>query len=102
MGHNGIPQHLIEELGFGPLLSLKLNFINRKVLKDLLVYFIFIFIYFLIWILGLVSELSKVDFVHFYFLSFIFLFSFLLFSILRTTQVRGYLSRCHISHNLMA
>ena len=36
----------------------------------------------------------------FYF-SFLFLF-FILFSIFRTTQVRGYLSHCHISHKLMA
>ena len=40
-------------------------------------------------------------------LSFIFLFLFLFFllfsiSIFRTTQVRGYQSRCHISHKLMA
>jgi len=50
------------------------------------------------------SRSLKVDFVHFYFLSFIFIFLFLLFSIsiFRTTQVRHYQSRCHISHNLMA
>ena len=52
------------------------------------------------------SRSSKVDFVHFYFLSFIFLFLFLFLlfsiSIFRTTQVRGYQSHCHISHNLMA
>ena len=37
-------------------------------------------------------------------LNFYFSFSFILFyfSIFRTTQVRGYQSRCHISHNLMA
>ena len=41
---------------------------------------------------------------YFYFLFFLFLFSFFsfIFSIFRTTQVRGYQSRCHISHNLMA
>ena len=47
------------------------------------------------------SGLLKVDFVHFYFL-FYFFFLLLFFSIFRTTQVRGYQSRCHISHNLMA
>jgi len=42
---------------------------------------------------------------HFYFLSLYFIFFlclFLLFSIFRTTQVRVYQSRCHISHKLMA
>jgi len=50
------------------------------------------------------SRSSKVDFVHFYSLFFIFIFLFLFFSfsIFRTTWVRGYQSRCHISHNLMA
>ena len=40
---------------------------------------------------------------YFHFL-FYFSFSFLFFSfsIFRTTRVRGYQSRCHISHNLMA
>ena len=41
----------------------------------------------------------------FYFLFslyFIFCFLFLLFSIFRTTQVKIYQSRCHISHKLMA
>jgi len=37
----------------------------------------------------------------FLFSLFHFIFSFL-FSIFRTAQVRGYQSRCHISHNLMA
>ena len=46
------------------------------------------------------SRLSKVDFVHFYFLSFIFLLFSI--SIFRTTQVRVYQSHCHISHKLMA
>ena len=52
----------------------------------------------------MVSGSSKVDFVHFIFSLFIFSFAFLLllFSIFRTTQVRGYQSRCHISHNLIA
>ena len=36
---------------------------------------------------------------HFYFILLYFSFSF---SIFRTAQVRGYQSRCHISHNLMA
>ena len=36
---------------------------------------------------------------HFYFL---FSFILILFSIFRTTQVRVYQSRCHISHKLMA
>ena len=51
-----------------------------------------------------VSRSLMVDFVYFYFLSFIlFFFAFeFLFSIFRTTQVRGYQSCCHISHNLMA
>ena len=42
---------------------------------------------------------------YFYFLFslyFIFIFIFILFSIFRTTQVRGYQSHCHISHKLMA
>jgi len=33
---------------------------------------------------------------------FIFLFFYFLFSIFRTTRVRDYQSRCHISHKLMA
>ena len=51
-----------------------------------------------------VSRLLMVDFIHFYFFSFIliFLFLYFLFSIFRTTQVRGYQSHCHISHKLMA
>jgi len=52
-------------------------------------------------------EMSRpltVDFIYFYFLSFVlfFLFFSFLFSIFRAAQVRGYQSRCHISHNLMA
>ena len=41
------------------------------------------------------------DGLHFYFLVSFYLFSFS-FSIFRTTQVRVYQSRCHISHKLMA
>ena len=49
------------------------------------------------------SRSLMVDFIHFYFLSCILLFFvfYFLFSIFRTTQVRGYQSRRHISHNLM-
>ena len=55
-------------------------------------------------VLGLMSRSWTVDFIHFYFLSFIwfFLSFYFLFSIFRTTQVRGYQSRCHISHKLIA
>ena len=51
-----------------------------------------------------VSRRLTVDFIYFYFPSFVlfFLFFSFLFSIFRTTQVRGYQSRCHISHQLMA
>ena len=43
------------------------------------------------------------DFIFSLFILFYFSFSFSFFlSIFRTTWVRGYQSRCHISHNLMA
>ena len=45
---------------------------------------------------------SRLCFYFLFSLYFIFLFLFLFFSIFRTTQVRGYQSRCHISHKLMA
>ena len=48
------------------------------------------------------SRSLTVDFIFIFSFHFIFLFLFLLFSIFRTTQVRGYLSRGHISHKLMA
>ena len=53
---------------------------------------------------GIVSRLLTMDFIfpfHFIFL-FLFPFIFLLFSIFRSTWVRGYQSCCHISHRLMA
>jgi len=53
---------------------------------------------------GVMSKPLIVDFIFsfsLYFI-FIFIFIFILFSIFRTTQVRVYLSCCHISHKLMA
>ena len=55
-------------------------------------------------IISLLSRSLTVDFIlffsfHFYFT---FLFFFFFFSIFRTTRVRCYQSRCHISHNSMA
>ena len=53
---------------------------------------------------GVMSRLLMVDFILFsLFILFYFLvFFFVYFSIFRTAWVRGYQSRCHISHNLMA
>ena len=50
------------------------------------------------------SRLLTIDLTFMFRLSFYFIvsFSFLFFSIFRTTQVRVYQSRCHISHKLMA
>ena len=50
------------------------------------------------------SRLLTMDLTFIFVSYFIFSFPFLFFyfSIFRTTQVRGYQSRCHISHNLMA
>jgi len=55
---------------------------------------------------GKVSIVKIVDgglgFYFLFSLYFIFSFLFSLFSIFRTTQVKVYQSRCHISHKLMA
>ena len=53
---------------------------------------------------GVMSRLLTMDLTFIFVSYFIFSFSFLFFSfsIFRTTWVRGYQSRCHISHNLMA
>ena len=51
-----------------------------------------------------VSRSLTIDFIFifsFHFILFLF-FIFILFSIFRTTRVRVYQSRCHISHKLMA
>ena len=45
---------------------------------------------------------GRLCFYFLFFLNFIFHFLFFYFSIFRTTQVRVYQSRCHISHKLMA
>ena len=48
-------------------------------------------------IINLLSRSLTVDFIFsFHFIFLFFFFYFILFSIFRTTQVRGYLSRCHI------
>ena len=49
---------------------------------------------------GVISRLLTVDFVLIFLFSLYFIFLF--FSIFRTTWVRVYQSRCHISHKLMA
>ena len=49
---------------------------------------------------NLVSRLLTVDFIFIFFFTLFFFFFY--FSIFRTTQVRVYQSRCHISHKLMA
>ena len=45
---------------------------------------------------------GRLCFYFLFFLNFIFYFLFFSFSIFRTTRGRVYLSRCHISHKLMA
>ena len=48
------------------------------------------------------SLTMDLTFIFISYFSFFFFFLFFSFSIFRTTQVRGYQSRGHISHNLMA
>ena len=50
----------------------------------------------------LVSRSLTIDLIFIFISYFIFIFILFYFSIFRTTWVRGYQSRCHISHNLMA
>ena len=51
---------------------------------------------------AMLSRLLTMDLIFIFISYFIFIFLFFSFSIFRTTRVRGYQSRCHISHNLMA